>query len=369
MEGGHGHRCERGVEVMAFIIRRRFLTAVLPIVIIGGCTYLPEYVDPIDWADSANEWVTGNILGEDEISETGPLARSDIPGEEDPFPSLTSVPDDRPSIRTLTEREEIANELVADRIEARYDDMPSITSSAPVSPVTNSVSAQANESRTSVMDGREIGDAEATSDVTVIEDSWEESAPRIDEKYIELTEIVPQKEFVIPPPTVPEVPPWSSVEDNFEEMFRASGGAGSLMSVRGSTVFPEEDISVSTLETGLSRVHAAVIYFNHGSTMLSNKHKKILREVAVAVARSDGYVSVVGHASSRTKTNDVLRHNVVNYETSLARAESVAAELIFQGVPRDKVSVYAMGDDQPDYSEATTLGEAANRRANVYVDF
>ena len=354
---------------MALIIRRRFLAAVLPIAVIGGCTYLPEYVDPIDWADSANEWVTGNILGDEKISETGSLTEGVIPGEEDPFPSLTSVPDDRPLIRTLKEREEIANELVADRVDARYDDVPTVTTPTPASSEISSVTAKADEGSRRDIDGREINGADAPIDTTSISGTRENSDPEVDNKYTELTESVPQKEFVIPPPSVPEVPSWSSVEDNFEEMFRASGGAGSVTNVRGSTVFAEEDISVSTLETGLSRVHAAVIYFDHGSTMLSNKDKKILREVAVAVTKSDGYVSVVGHASSRTKTNDVLKHNVVNYETSLARAESVAAELILQGIPRNKVSVYAMGDDQPDYSEATTLGEAANRRANVYVDF
>ena len=354
---------------MALIIRRRFLATILPIAVIGGCTYLPEYVDPIDWADSANEWVTGNILGDEEISETGPLTDAVIPGEEDPFPSLTSVPEDRPSVRTLKEREEIANELIADRVDARYDDVTTVTNPTPESSEISSVSARADESSRSDTDGRESNDADTPSETTAINGTRENSALEVGDKYAELTESVPQKEFVIPPPSVPEVPPWSSVEDNFEEMFRASGGAGSLTNDRDSAVFAGEDISVSALETGLSRVHAAVIYFDHGSTMLSSKDKRILREVAVAVTKSDGYVSVVGHASSRTKTNDVLKHNVANYETSLARAESVAAELILRGIPRDKVSVYAMGDDQPDYSEATTLGEAANRRANVYVDF
>ena len=119
----------------------------------------------------------------------------------------------------------------------------------------------------------------------------------------------------------------------------------------------------------MTRRHAAVIYFGHGSSNLSNADKKVIREVARAVDQSSAHVHVVGHASSRTKTNDVLKHNVANYETSLARAESVAAELILQGVPSGRVSVHAMADDQPDYSEATRLGEAGNRRANIYIEY
>jgi len=112
-----------------------------------------------------------------------------------------------------------------------------------------------------------------------------------------------------------------------------------------------------------------VIYFGHGSSKLSSGDRNILREVARAVAQSNARVRVVGHASSRTKTNDVLKHNVANYETSLARAESVAAELVRQGVPGSRVAVHAMADGQPDYSEATKLGEAGNRRANIYIEY
>jgi flagellar motor protein MotB len=358
-----------GVEVMTLIIGRRFLAVVLPIALVGGCTYLPEYVDPIDWIDSANEWVTGSMLGDEQISETGTLVVGAIPGEEDPFPSLTKVPDDRPSIRTLKQREEIANELVADRSAARYDDVPAATDPESTSPAMHPMSSPTDERPGRDIDGGEAHGAEIRSGISLIEEARENEVRKTDGRYTKLPGSLSQNEFAIPPPSVPDVPPWSSVEDSFDDMFRASGGAGSLTSVRGSTVFPGESMSVSTSEAGLSRVHAGVIYFGHGSTTLSKEDKNIIREIAVAVIQSGGHVSVVGHASSRTKTNDVLKHNVVNYEMSLARAESVAAELILQDVSRNRVSVHAMADDQPDYSEATKLGEAANRRANVYVDF
>ena len=48
---------------MAFIARCRIVGAISLVALLGGCTYLPEYVDPIEWADSANEWVTGSIFG------------------------------------------------------------------------------------------------------------------------------------------------------------------------------------------------------------------------------------------------------------------------------------------------------------------
>ena len=55
---------------MAFIARYRIVGAISLVAFLGGCTYLPEYVDPIDWADSANEWVTGSILGDGSLSNS-----------------------------------------------------------------------------------------------------------------------------------------------------------------------------------------------------------------------------------------------------------------------------------------------------------
>ena len=327
---------------------------------------MPEYVDPIDWVDSANEWVTGSILGDEEIGEAGIFDETDIPGEEDPFPSLTSVPDDRPSIRSLEERQNIANELVSDRANARYDDVP--VGSTPASTLElEKAPVPATRATQEEISGSDVTQTNAsTTAVEKADKSSLEQSAYADEKAAPNGV---QKEFLISPPSVPDVPAWRSVEDSFNEMFQASGGVGSDTTARIPAERYVDQIVGSIIGAENSRVHAAVIYFGHGSAKLSSVDKKVLKEVAVAVAKSGGHVSVVGHASSRTKTNDVLKHNLVNYETSLARAESVAKELVRQGLSSDRVSVHAMADGQPSYSEATKLGEAANRRANVYVDF
>ena len=38
-------------------------------------------------------------------------------------------------------------------------------------------------------------------------------------------------------------------------------------------------------------------------------------------------------------------------------------------MPSQNVLFEAVADSQPDYSEATAMGEAANRRANIYIDY
>ena len=313
-------------------------------VLLASCSYLPDQLNPIDWVDSANDWVKGGIWG-DKISDPDSEAR--VPGAEDPFPSLAMVPDERPSVSSLEVREILAEQLIADRENARYIEEP------------EAVSAQ-NEP---VLEVRQAPTVSRPSD--------------------------PQKvvsdEFAVAPPLVAEVPNWSTVEQQFYSMFQASGGAGGA--TRGATAptgYQGESAAYSvtdhagvigdssdTIDLGESQsaTHAAVIYFGHGSALLSRQDREVLRQVAAAQQDYGGTVRVVGHASSRTKTNDLLAHKIANHETSLARARAVAEELIKLGVPRQSVFVEALSDAQPDYSEATALGEAANRRANVYIDF
>ena len=165
------------------------------------------------------------------------------------------------------------------------------------------------------------------------------------------------------------------MEEHFYSMFRASGGAGSTAPtavvagghrMTNSSITSNDGTAVAAFPFS---THAAVIYFDHGSARLSRQDREVLRQVAAAQKEYGGNVRVVGHASSKTKTNDLVDHKLVNYQTSLARARAVADELVKLGVERQRVFVEAVSDNQPDYSEATQLGEAANRRANIYIEF
>jgi len=82
-----------------------------------------------------------------------------------------------------------------------------------------------------------------------------------------------------------------------------------------------------------------------------------------------GSLRVVGHASSRTRDVDPLRHRLVNFRLSLARANAVARALARRGVPASEVRVQAMSDNVPLYHEFMPSGEAGNRRAEIYLDY
>ncbi len=112
----------------------------------------------------------------------------------------------------------------------------------------------------------------------------------------------------------------------------------------------------------------AIIYFAYGSTVLNRNDREVLHGVAELQKLHGGTVRVVGHASARTGTSDSVRHRLANFETSLQRANAVAAQLVRLGVTREKVAAEAKADSQPVYHEFTPTGEAGNRRTEIFLE-
>ena len=112
---------------------------------------------------------------------------------------------------------------------------------------------------------------------------------------------------------------------------------------------------------------AGVIRFSIGSSQLSGADQGVIRELVPLIREYNATVEIVGHASSRTRNMDPAEHKLINFEVSLKRANAVAQALINGGAPSGRISVVAVGDSQPVSSEAMPLGEAENRRAEIYL--
>ena len=111
----------------------------------------------------------------------------------------------------------------------------------------------------------------------------------------------------------------------------------------------------------------ATIQFANGSAGLGDRARQVLRQVSRLYDQRDGgSVRIVGHASSRTRTMDAVRHAMVNLRVSADRAESVARTLERNGISRDRMTVMAKSDAEPLYFESMPSGEAGNRRAEIY---
>ncbi len=113
----------------------------------------------------------------------------------------------------------------------------------------------------------------------------------------------------------------------------------------------------------------ALIYFADASSALDANAHRVLREVVRLQRENGGLVRVVGHASARTGTDDLLRQKIGNLRMSLARANAVAAALADMGVPADRIQVAGAGDTELIYDESSPTGEAGNRRAEIYLDY
>jgi len=111
-----------------------------------------------------------------------------------------------------------------------------------------------------------------------------------------------------------------------------------------------------------------IVTFPNGSARLTRESRKIIHQVVERHRARGGTIRVVGHASSRTKNLPVERHKLVNFKISMARAQVIADALMRAGVKPSKIVVQARGDNDPLYNEAMPNGEAANRRAEIYLE-
>ena len=118
-----------------------------------------------------------------------------------------------------------------------------------------------------------------------------------------------------------------------------------------------------------SRALAGLIFFDNGSSKLKPKGRDVLRAVAALQREHGGVLRLVGHASSTISPNlDAAEGSAINRRVAQRRAESTAAELRRLGLAGDQIQIGADGAQAPAYDEATPLGEAGNRRVEIYLE-
>ncbi len=113
----------------------------------------------------------------------------------------------------------------------------------------------------------------------------------------------------------------------------------------------------------------AVIQFGNGAAGLGSKERAILKKVVALHQERGGTIRVVGHASSRTRNMDPVRHKMVNWDVSTSRADTVAKAFLKLGIAANDLYVGAVADNEPVYYEVMPSGEAGNRRAEIYIDY
>ncbi len=361
--------------------------------LLGGCSQVPDYANPVEWYKSAAGVFSGDSTDEAKMEKPPPA-----PGADQPFPSLGDVPE-RPSREAkLADLEKVAEGLAADRKNARYTSAPqpeptavaaepappapsnpepkaapspppepapepaSSTRVETPSPSRAAAPAQAGVAQTPVQVASRAPETTGPVDVQALFNRlFAESGPRA---------VAPPSSGKLPPP--PASPPAASapaLSPAPAQPSTAALGASSADKLARAELGAVRDLNEFRGTGSANTVRAAVIHFAVGSAALTAEAKRALRKVARLHKERGGTVRVVGHASSRTREMPLAKHKLVNFEISLKRARAVAQELIRLGVEPEALFVGAVGDNDPVYYEWMPSGEAGNRRAEVYLDF
>jgi outer membrane protein OmpA-like peptidoglycan-associated protein len=130
----------------------------------------------------------------------------------------------------------------------------------------------------------------------------------------------------------------------------------------------ESSVVVEPLAMGYGEM-AAQIFFLHGSAHIGAGDRKQLASAARKVKKRNVSVTVVGHASHRVNTtDDPIRKKEINFEMAQKRANAVTNALISQGVEPGWVMAVSKGDDEPNMHRGKRSQEAADRRAEVFMN-
>lgn len=113
----------------------------------------------------------------------------------------------------------------------------------------------------------------------------------------------------------------------------------------------------------------ASILFADGSAVVDASYNGEIAKIARLAKKHNAQIRVYGFSSSRTKDTDIVTHKMINFNTSLKRAESVAAALRRAGVKKENITVEALSDSRPLFSEVMPEGERLNRRAEIYISY
>lgn len=101
--------------------------------------------------------------------------------------------------------------------------------------------------------------------------------------------------------------------------------------------------------------------FESGSSKLNQEARASLAQAAESIAKSNASVRIEGHTDSSGNL-------AMNQSLSQARADSVKAFLVENGVDAEKVTSQGFGPAKPIADNKTKDGRAKNRRVELYLD-
>ena len=334
---------------------------------IAGCSSVPDSINPVEWYKN-----TSNLFSEkvDKKLEDGMQTdkAKTLSGKKSEVPKLSSVPK-RPKLP-------VAKGLVPDAQKRKYaQPIARQGEAAPLMAKQATPPARQLGQVPAVMAAQKAPPAMPASPVT----SARTAQVRPTRPNTTYTSIQPKGFSLIQPtPSALALPAGtlaSIADDPYTTVVISSNGVDvkSNSAVAGALVQSHNMASFSSLSApklqkakALNGTKIATILFKTGSSGLSANDRNIIGQVVHLHQQRGGKVTVVGHASSRTRNMDPVNHKMVNYGVSVKRADRIADELRKMGMAPESIVVDARSDSMPLYYEIMPSGEAGNRRAEIY---
>lgn len=372
--------------------------SLLTLGILAGCSSVPDALNPVEWYRDASDLIAGDNDASATTDSGSAQTDTSIPGENEAFPDLASVPE-RPSVVT---GDAVAEGLIADPNKPEYaaaparqtgdDELPPppapvadgslqpAPAAQPAMPVISAEAAAAAPTTASIpvatlnMPSVTV----PTSTPLVVEPGRLPSGETYEEYRARLMSGLDSHGSVpiMSPATIntaarvvsagdPDTVVISSTGIDMTTTYTSNVSTTTLINDSGFQQLGMQG-GQPLLPHGVTKV--ATIQFSSGSSQLDMRDLQVLQKVAALQQQNGGTIRVIGHASSRTRSMDPVRHKMVNYSVSVARADTIARQLVRLGALKSKIFVGAVSDTQPIFYEVMPTGEAGNRRAEIYID-
>ena len=357
------------------------------VLMLAGCASVPDMVNPVEWYKDVKGVVTGDASAESKSDgkvENRLAADRNKPasGADGPIPSLSTVPQ-RPITSSPAERRRIEQGLVAERTDTRQYSSEVIRRQGESASSLRAQGPRAAPPPAPVLASQAKTATPVPSSTRPVASKLQPVAPRQAKPVTNKSQQIRQAVSV--PNRNPNPPKLAVVqnlrtpsgEPGFSQTVLVSGNGVETISAGPAAVEVPSTSTISGVRSleefnpGAARgsYQVATIFFRNGSSTLRGQDKRILKKVAAQHKSVGGTLRIVGHASSRTRNLDPVKHKVVNFAISAARADAVVRELVKLGAKPSNLFVGAVSDNQPKFRETMPSGEAGNRRTDIFIDF
>ena len=358
-------------------------SALVMSVALSACESVPDAINPVSWYDKTTDFFSGDSQAADTTNGAQQTASGENKG-------LSADPDAPPPAPAPSQQvAEASGGLSADQSQqGNYSSPPIARQGA----ATNILAPQSDQPAPPVPMAQPVSPVTPASPMApmpapVVAGSQPPAAPTMPGSPMLTPPSEAEMASAFPEPPKPfEFPPVTSANaygpDDFETVVISADGMESMAPARPQVIeqvaeapssgamFPQPGATTTSsagaeMVQGMLRV--ATIHFANNSASLDQRDRSILGAVIQLQRERGGRVVVVGHASSRTKDMDYIKHQMVNFEISMQRASSIGAQLQALGLNQNSLEVQAVADTQPLYLEVMPSGEAGNRRVEIYL--